>query len=282
MPDVFTNLASGTLSATASAAATVLNSAAFANLPTIAAPNTMRLTLDPSGVAGAPEIVVVTAHTAAATSITVTRQQETGLGGGAARIHNSGTVWLHGLTAFTMQQIPQHVTSTTRPPNPAVGDEIIETDTLRKLMWDGTSWFGLRVLKTVQTMVMPANVVLPNNAGASGATAFLINGIVVPSVKVGDVIIVSATWHLLAGLSSQGYIVAYAQLWQPSGNAVSPNVGGVVYTNQEYSQSAEWMFVASQAGVHSVTLEATTAYAAGTLSVVPNTFMIVKQFGFAL
>jgi hypothetical protein len=55
-------------------AGTTLDSAIFANLPTIAAPDYMWLTLDPSGVAGLPEIVQVTAHTAAAITLTIMRR----------------------------------------------------------------------------------------------------------------------------------------------------------------------------------------------------------------
>lgn len=68
-----------------------VNSAAFASLPAIGATQHLALVLDPTAVAGAPEIVYVTAHTAAATSVTVVRGQE----GTAARQHASGTIWRH-------------------------------------------------------------------------------------------------------------------------------------------------------------------------------------------
>lgn len=69
--------------------ATTINSANFANLPAVAAPNFMWLVLDPDASAGAPEIVKVTAHTASATSLTATRAQQST----TARQHASGTTW---------------------------------------------------------------------------------------------------------------------------------------------------------------------------------------------
>lgn len=89
--------------------ATTINSANFANLPVIAAPSTMWLTLDPRSLNGTPEIVLVTAHTASATVITVTRGQQTALGGFAARQHAVNTEWISGLTADDEEGFPQRL-----------------------------------------------------------------------------------------------------------------------------------------------------------------------------
>lgn len=67
--------------------ATTINSAVFASLPAVVAPDTLRLSLDPERVSGEPEIVTVTAHTASATSVTVTR----GSDGTTARQHTVNT-----------------------------------------------------------------------------------------------------------------------------------------------------------------------------------------------
>lgn len=99
------NFASGVLSADPGAAGTVLTSGNFAFLPAVASPHTMRLALDPDGIAGAPEIVIVTAHTAAATTVTVTRGQETAYGAGAARAHATDTVWRAVITRATMLEM---------------------------------------------------------------------------------------------------------------------------------------------------------------------------------
>lgn len=98
MPDLFMNFQSGVLTADPGTSGTTLNSGNFAFLPAVVAPNVLRLVLDPDGLTGTPEIVVVTAHTASATSLTVTRGQETAFGAGAARTHAVDSVWRHTLT----------------------------------------------------------------------------------------------------------------------------------------------------------------------------------------
>jgi hypothetical protein len=70
--------------------ATTLNSAGLANLSAVSS-NHAVIVLDPLRAAGAPEIVIVTAHTGAATSATITR----GAYGTSARQHAAGTLWVH-------------------------------------------------------------------------------------------------------------------------------------------------------------------------------------------
>lgn len=89
------NFKSGTLSASIIAGTTTLSSAAFATLPVVASPDVLAIVLDPDAGAGAPEIVFVTAHTASATTVTVTRGQEST----TARAHASGVAWRHAATA---------------------------------------------------------------------------------------------------------------------------------------------------------------------------------------
>ena len=74
--------------------ATTLTSAGLAAMPAIGSTQHMAIILDPDGVGGAPEIVYVTAHTAAATTATITKGQE----GTTARAHDRDTPWLHGPT----------------------------------------------------------------------------------------------------------------------------------------------------------------------------------------
>lgn len=95
MGTLYANFLSGTTTdSPLTAGATTINSAAFANLPEVASPDTMWIVLDPGGDNGAPEIVQVTAHTASATSATVVRaQQDT-----TAREHTSGTTWRCAVT----------------------------------------------------------------------------------------------------------------------------------------------------------------------------------------
>jgi hypothetical protein len=60
------------------------------------------LVLDPTGVNGAPEIVYVTAHTAATTVCTIARAQEST----NARSHATGTTWFHAPTARDFELSP--------------------------------------------------------------------------------------------------------------------------------------------------------------------------------
>lgn len=71
--------------------ATTLNSAGLANLAAVSSAEAI-IILDPNRVSGAPEIVVVTAHTGSATSATIVRGQF----GTSAREHAAGTEWVHG------------------------------------------------------------------------------------------------------------------------------------------------------------------------------------------
>lgn len=67
-------------------------SAGAANFPAVASPDVAYITLDPDGINGAPEIVMVTAHTAAATTFTFTGAQF----GTVGRIHLVDETWVCG------------------------------------------------------------------------------------------------------------------------------------------------------------------------------------------
>lgn len=75
---------------------TSLTSAELASLPAIGAAEHLAISLDPGGIAGAPEIVYVTAHTASSTTATIVRAQE----GTTARQHALNTRWAHSTTAL--------------------------------------------------------------------------------------------------------------------------------------------------------------------------------------
>ena len=80
---LYADFIDGTLSVAPTDSVTTLEAAVFADLPVVAGSDTLLLTIDPRGEAGAPELVRVTAHTAAATTVTVTR----GVDGTTARSH---------------------------------------------------------------------------------------------------------------------------------------------------------------------------------------------------
>lgn len=103
MPTIFSNFQSGTLTDNPlTSGATSVNSAAFANLPVVASPDTMWLALDPTGVNGAPEIVQVTVHTSSATVLTVVRAQQST----TARAHPVGTQWVASATKAELDELP--------------------------------------------------------------------------------------------------------------------------------------------------------------------------------
>lgn len=70
---------------------TSLSSPDLASLIAVASTEHLMIVLDPDALAGAPEAVKVTAHTASATTATITRAQN----GTSARQHAAGTDWVH-------------------------------------------------------------------------------------------------------------------------------------------------------------------------------------------
>lgn len=106
MATIYDNLQGGTITDNPlTSGATTINSAAFASLPAVTAPDILYITLDPEGANGAPEIVEVTAHTASATSLTVVRARQ----GTTARSHPTSTVWVHALTEVDIQSFLKQV-----------------------------------------------------------------------------------------------------------------------------------------------------------------------------
>lgn len=77
--------------------ATTLNSAGLASISGgVPSTDHMAIVLDPDGLFGAPEIVHITAHTAATTSCTIGRGKE----GTTARAHDRDVPWIHGPTVL--------------------------------------------------------------------------------------------------------------------------------------------------------------------------------------
>jgi hypothetical protein len=116
--------------------AVTVNSPAFASLPTVTSSNHLVIIMDPLAVNGTPEIMTVTAHTAAATFVTVTRGAE----GSLARTHILGTTWFHGPVVSDYNYTDRAALSTNRPAAPFAGQMIYETDTKRLQVYNGTDW----------------------------------------------------------------------------------------------------------------------------------------------
>ena len=103
------------------AGATTFNSARLSLMPVVSAAHAV-VTLDPRAVNGEPEIVIITAHTAAATVATISR----GAYDTIARSHPVGTEWIH---APIDEDFIEILTSVTRPSDPYAGQPIFQTDT---------------------------------------------------------------------------------------------------------------------------------------------------------
>lgn len=114
------------------AGAVAFNSANLALLSVVSG-NHALVTLDPLRQFGAPEIVMVTVHTAAATVATIQR----GMFGTVARSHPQGTLWVHAAADNDFIEI---VTSSTRPSDQYEGQAIYEADTDFYMGFNGSTW----------------------------------------------------------------------------------------------------------------------------------------------
>ena len=103
------------------AGGTTFSSARLALFPVVSSAHAV-VTLDPRALNGEPEIVIVTAHTAAAITATISR----GAYGTVARSHPSGTEWIH---APVNEDFVEILTAATRPSDPFRGQQIFQTDT---------------------------------------------------------------------------------------------------------------------------------------------------------
>lgn len=109
MATIYRNFLSGTLSADPGSSGVTITSSNLASLPVVASPDTMWVVLDPDATNGAPEVVLVTAHTSSSTTATVTRAQQST----TARAHPVGTVWRAAATASDMDELPFRKLTTT-------------------------------------------------------------------------------------------------------------------------------------------------------------------------
>lgn len=117
-------------------AGTTLTSTTLTALPAVDATQHAVIVLDPIGAGNGPEIVYVTAHTAASTGATIVRGRE----GTAGVQHSSTMTWVHGPVASDWITM---CTSATRPSGtglPYQGQRIYETDTDKEYAYSGSAW----------------------------------------------------------------------------------------------------------------------------------------------
>lgn len=130
------NFVAGQLSSGMLTGDTLMQGAGLADLPAIGSTEYAPIAIfrtDNAGRVIQKEIVYVTAHTAGATSATVTRGRE----GTTAQAWNAGDRFSHTDTALDNLIV---CTSSTRPSTPFEGLEIYERDTKVKRLWDGAAW----------------------------------------------------------------------------------------------------------------------------------------------
>lgn len=160
--------------------ATTINSAALASLPAIASPDIAVLVLDPTGSAGAPEVVYVTAHTGSATSATISRGKE----GSSARQHASGIAWVHGPTLYDFKGWRLEGEDTAEYTTTSVaGTDVVTISGLLipVTQWVEVSWQARRgtgastnsysALKVNSTYPYASGAPIGNNAGATNVVA---------------------------------------------------------------------------------------------------------------
>lgn len=114
----FVDFAEGTLDlAGIDDTTTTITSTLFATLPVITGGDTLVLVIDPEEVDGTVETVVVTAHTASSTSVTVTR----GAQGTSGSAHGINTPWIAPVTSVSLQEWEDHVDNQSNPHGVTVG-----------------------------------------------------------------------------------------------------------------------------------------------------------------
>lgn len=165
------------------AGATAFNSTQLILLPAISVGQHAIVVLDPKRVFGQPEIVVVTDHVFNSTTATITR----GTYGTVARSHPVGTAWAHVAVDEDYIEI---LTSTGRPTDPYIGQEIYETDTASHRFYDGVIWNSAPPVGTLLPYLgatAPSGYLLANGAAVlrTGVTADLF-AVVGTTYGVGD------------------------------------------------------------------------------------------------
>lgn len=117
MPEIYQNFLEGVVdNSPLASGGTTLTSTGLTALATVASPDVMWITINPSGVGLPPEIVQVTTHTAAAGSATIARAQQ----GTTAQTWAAGTVWRTGLTKSDTDRWPHRILT-------AKGDLLVPT-----------------------------------------------------------------------------------------------------------------------------------------------------------
>lgn len=143
------------------ASGTSFTSAALAALGVVDATNHATLIFDPDGVAGPPEIIWVVVHTAAATTATIQRAQEST----SARNHNIDTPWIHAPTAadYTNTQNADRAWLRTGAISPL--DDEFRSNALN------ASWVRYDTVANIVTYTVGGDVINANHIGSTSDNA---------------------------------------------------------------------------------------------------------------
>ena len=249
--------------------ATTINSAGFASLPTIGATNSMILILDPQEVGGTAEIVRVTAHTAAATSVTVVRGQE----GSVARSHVFNTTWMHGPVTSDYIEV---LTSSTRPSVPYEGELIYETDTNKFVGFGGTDWAPRDAGGSLGVSTSTSNAV---TSGTTELTLFTVG------VTVGSGRLVRVTLYEPNNVSSVGAGEVFEFHIEEDGITKQNYVYQALGSNTQLRAAQVEVVLAPTPGAHTYTGTVTRIGGTGTLTMTRSSsgpgFLLVEDIGAA-
>lgn len=182
-----------------------LSSAALSSLAAVVAPDVALLVLDPAGVNGTPEVVTVTAHTAAATTATITRSSE----GSTARAHPVGTSWVHGATTYDFLQGPQ-----------IVGSNTAEVTTV------STSAVDLLVISNLNIPVTSGVIIRGVARKTAGAASNVALGLAVNATVVSEAVVATPALMVMDAGNHAVAGMFYAEIFPRSANYL---YGGLCY-----------------------------------------------------
>lgn len=264
-PRIRANNVYGTISDSPLAAgSTTMNAAGLANLPAVASAHAV-IVIDPLRTAGAPEIVIVTAHTGGSTAATVTR----GAYGTTARSHANGVLWVH---TTTIDDLIRVVTSGTRPSDQYEGQLIYETDTNRLALHGGTDWAYIDAGGTLgYGQVVASQASITTEVDLTGLAATV-------TVGTGRRIRVSA--HIMTGSTGADKV----RLRIKEGATVLQTADVRVLANDSNTLSSSVVLTPS-AGAHTYKLSLGREIGTGTLTMYANptfpAYILVEDIGAA-
>lgn len=245
--------------------ATTLNSAGLANLAAVSSAHAI-IVLDPLRSAGAPEIVVVTAHTGSATSATVTRGQY----GTAARQHASGVLWVHAATVDDLIRIA--TASGGRPSDPYEMQLLGRTDLDAFEFYNGTDWSPMQGGGTLGYAFTEAD-----QLGIGSTITDLTELSATVTVAAGRSVRITGKGHFQQQTSTgtvQLFVREGSSALDEIDRAASLAAGG------RYSAYSAYVFTPS-AGAHTYKLSASTTAGAVDLDIGPgrNAYILVEDIG---